>query len=422
MKHIKFFISTFIFFVLFSARCYSLTVIGSLDVVNPTQGCQGWALDPDNPNANISVHFYANAPAGSPGSVFLGATTANLPRPDVNAVTGYPGNHGFVWYMPLHLTTPCQLQIYAYGIDISGVGNPNLSNSPKLMPLLIEPISSTYNNSTVTIKASSRYAGAIFSLVWNGKEFINSADHGRLLQTASSFYSNLGSWNTECYNPTEGGSHNNANSTCTDSRLLDISNTNNELYSKTQMAFYAAPGVNMGTNSCPTPMNTVVTSSHVMEKWVSFEPNIPNAIKYKVKFYIPSNEAYLGMGQFEVITGYLNSEFNTIFQYNQTSQTLIQTNILADGEYNKPVVISTANGQYSMGIYSPEIPKTEIWGQGYGQFQFPTDGTYKWNFVRRILNVQANSTYTFNGFVCFGTLENVRYALSQLTVAYPNGN
>jgi len=72
--------------------------------------------------------------------------------------------------------------------------------------------------------------------------------------------------------------------------------------------------------------------------------------------------------QYEALTGYLNGEFNTFFQYNQNSQTLTQTNNLPDGEYNKPIVISTSDGQYAMGIYSPEIPRNEIWGQGYGQF------------------------------------------------------
>jgi hypothetical protein len=74
---------------------YSKPVIGYLDVAHPEQGCQGWALDLDNPNASITIHFYANAPAGSPGSVYLGSTFANRSRPDVNSA-GYPGNHGFL--------------------------------------------------------------------------------------------------------------------------------------------------------------------------------------------------------------------------------------------------------------------------------------------------------------------------------------
>ena len=429
LKNLKFCLLLII--IHFSVNSYSKLVIGHFDVGNPNQGLQGWALDPDNQYANIRIDFYANAPAGSAGSVLIGSTTANISRPDVNSATNYGGNHGFYWNFPVTYTTPCQLMIYAYGIDLNGELNSNLTNSPRFMPALTKQISNVAGNYPITIKANSQFAGAIFSLTWRGKEFINSADHGRLLQSASSFYNSDISWNAECYNPTEAGSHNNGNSTCTDSRLLAFNNLNGQLYSKTQMAFYAAPpkpfnslnqpATNVGTASCPNPKNDVVTSTHIFEKTVQIGvPNIPHAIKYEVKFYVPQNEIYLGMGQFEALTGYLNSEFNTFFQYNQDSQTLTQTNNLPNGEYNKPVIISTSDGQYAMGIYSPEISRNEIWGQGYGQFQFGGT-TSKWNFVRRILNVQPNTIYTFNSYVCVGTLENVRVTLSQLILTYPNG-
>lgn len=409
-----------LFVIGISLNCYSKRVIGYFDVAHPDEGLQGWALDPDNPNANIRIDFYANAPAGSYGSVFIGSTIAYLNRPDVNSATGYNGNHGFLWNLPVTLTTPCRLMIYAYGIDLNGEINPILTNSPRLMPILVKEISNNVGGYPLNIKASSQWGGAIYSLRWKGKEFINSEDHGRLLQSASSFYSHLNSWSAECYNPTEAGSDNNAASTCTDSRLLEFNNTNNILYSKTQMAFYGQPG--NSSPGCTRVLNNIVTSSHILEKSVQIGvPYLPHVIRYETKFYIPQNESYLGLGQFEALTAYLNAEFNTFFQYNQSSQTLTQTNNLANGEYNKPIIISTPDGQYAMGIYSPEIPKNEIWGQGYGQFQFPNQGTSKWNFVRRILNIQQNTTYTFKSYICVGTLENVRYTLSQLTSIYPNG-
>ncbi len=38
------------------------------------------------------------------------------------------------------------------------------------------------NNAGLYISTSNRTAGAVDSLVWNNKEFINSHDHGRQLQ------------------------------------------------------------------------------------------------------------------------------------------------------------------------------------------------------------------------------------------------
>ncbi|MDP1977640.1 hypothetical protein [Undibacterium sp.] len=43
----------------------------------------------------------------------------------------------------------------------------------------------------ITIRTCSHDAGAVCSLTWRGKEFINDYDHGRQLQSASSF-DNLG--------------------------------------------------------------------------------------------------------------------------------------------------------------------------------------------------------------------------------------
>src|SRR5947209_10853729 len=67
-------------------------------------------------------------------------------------------------------------------------------------------IRGTAGPSEIVITTTSRLAGAIHSLTWNGKEFIDSADHGRQLQSASSFADKAGRHNAETYNPTEAGS------------------------------------------------------------------------------------------------------------------------------------------------------------------------------------------------------------------------
>ena len=59
--------------------------------------------------------------------------------------------------------------------------------------------------SEIVITTTSRLAGAIHSLTWNGREFIDSADHGRQLQSAANF--DAGSrFSPETFNPTEAGS------------------------------------------------------------------------------------------------------------------------------------------------------------------------------------------------------------------------
>ena len=62
-------------------------------------------------------------------------------------------------------------------------------------------IAKPFAGSEIVVSASARTAGAIDSLTWNGREFLNSFDHGRELQSAASF-DGFG----ECLNPCMDGS------------------------------------------------------------------------------------------------------------------------------------------------------------------------------------------------------------------------
>ena len=75
--------------------------------------------------------------------------------------------------------------------------------------------------SEIVIRTTSRLAGAIDSLTWNGKEFIDSADHGRQLQSASNF--DVGTrFTPETFNPTEAGSRGDGAGPTSTSKLLSL--------------------------------------------------------------------------------------------------------------------------------------------------------------------------------------------------------
>src|ERR1700733_3779192 len=66
-------------------------------------------------------------------------------------------------------------------------------------------IRSPFDGSEIVITTASRLAGAIHSLTWKGREFIDSTDHGRQLQSALNL--NVSTPQTgETFNPTEAGS------------------------------------------------------------------------------------------------------------------------------------------------------------------------------------------------------------------------
>ena len=98
-------------------------------------------------------------------------------------------------------------------------------------------------DSEIVITTTNRLAGAIHSLTWNGKEFIDSFDHGRQLQSAASFdCARPGEFWAECFNPTEAGSRSDGAGPSSSSRLLRIQAQGNQLTTTTQMAYWLAPG------------------------------------------------------------------------------------------------------------------------------------------------------------------------------------
>ncbi len=98
----------------------------------PSCSTSGWALNPNIPNTSINVRIYDGDRDG--GGSYLGQFLANDPRPDVNIVTGLPGNHGFS--VSFSATNPNQAQLFSgtqhmlYAYAQGGI-NPKLSTSPQ---------------------------------------------------------------------------------------------------------------------------------------------------------------------------------------------------------------------------------------------------------------------------------------------------
>ena len=106
-------------------------------------------------------------------------------------------------------------------------------------------ISGTIGGKPLVIRTTSRLAGAIDSVKWDGVEFIDSHDHGRQLQSALNADVD-GVFHVECYNPTEAGSVVDALGPKSTSRLEFLSTKDGLLTTRTQMAYWLAPGMKSG--------------------------------------------------------------------------------------------------------------------------------------------------------------------------------
>src|SRR5208283_796089 len=146
-------------------------------------------------------------------------------------------------------------------------------------------IRGTTGSSEIVITTTERLAGAIHSLTWNGKEFIDSCDHGRQLQSAASFdCASPGKLWAECYNPTEAGSRADGAGNRSSSVLRSLRAEGAELRTTTQMAFWLAPGEK---SSGRPALNDKVLSDHLVSKTVRIGyKRLPSVIDYEVTFVV----------------------------------------------------------------------------------------------------------------------------------------
>src|SRR5579883_2542543 len=143
--------------------------------------------------------------------------------------------------------------------------------------------------SELVIKTTSRLAGAIDSLRWDGKEFIDSTDHGRQLQSASNL--DAGSRiSDETFNPTEAGSRADHVGPKSSSVLLWLRAEGNLLETRTRMAFWLRPGETSGKNPAK---NTTVVSDHLLSKRVTIGVgDLSQVVEYVATFTLPAGERH----------------------------------------------------------------------------------------------------------------------------------
>ena len=272
-------------------------------------------------------------------------------------------------------------------------------------------IRSSYAGSEIVISTTSRLAGAIDSLTWNGQGFINSADHGRQMQSASNF--DAGSrFSGETFNPTEAGSRFDGAGTMSTGRLLHLIATDNMLQTTNQMAFWLRPG----EKSAGQPAkNKQALSNHLLTKRVTIGyRDLPNVIQYDVTFGLPVDERHT-YAQFEAVTGYMPPEFSQFLTFDPQTGT---TQPVSDGpgEQGLPIILAKPSGSHAMGVYSPDLPSSATAKSGYGRWRFRAQKVVKWNCVFRVRNQSGvpAKDYSFRTFVVIGDLAAVTDALMSL--------
>lgn len=294
----------------------------------------------------------------------------------------------------------------------------------------------------IEITSCNHDAGAICSLKWRGKEFIDDWDRGRQLQTAANFLQTdvNSSKQAEKYNPTEAGSvidgpykgdipfkgiYPSPNSLFSSSKMLAQQSSksssgltdNNVLKTVVQPAFWVPVEDPNGEVTYQSKRYKVL-SNHIIRKEVTIGAyGLPHVIRYLTEYIVSAEERPHDHGVFEAITGYMPKEFSKFYTFDMSSERLRSIPSSINKEQELPLIFSTPDGRWAMGVFSPLLP--QIPNLGYGAFK--NSSTVKWNIVYRFNNPNKDrygrllkKTYGFESFIVVGSLNNVKTSLIQL--------
>ena len=273
-------------------------------------------------------------------------------------------------------------------------------------------LAGTLGGKPLVIRTTSRLAGAIDSVRWDGVEFIDSHDHGRQLQSAINADVD-GVFHAECYNPTEAGSVVDALGPKTTSRLEALSVRDGLLATRTRMAFWLAPGMKSHGHLA---QNRELLSNHVLHKQVRIgRPGMDHVLDYRVTFTVPPDREHRFL-QFESLTGYMPAAFSEAWSFDAAKGSLVPRT-RRNGEQREPVVLSTPSGAHAMGVFTPDRPPAGQPAVGYGSFEFPGAKVVKWNCVFRVRQAEPipAGDHAFRLFVVIGSREDCRRTLVDLT-------
>jgi len=282
----------------------------------------------------------------------------------------------------------------------------------------VQQITGIVGGDELVLKVSTRFGGAVESITWRGKEFINIFDHGRQISYA---------WGMdgygECLNPTEPGSASDLFKLSSTSQLLEVCRPESNLLTTTvQPAYWLAPGESgFCDGGAVEAVNDTLISDHLLHKTIEIGyGGIENVIAFTAE--ITTSESYKTL-YLEAPTGYLTDEFTNYWRYNPgtgelekpESQPLVEPWSFVHAS-KLPPILATEDGAYAMGAYTSEnVIVYEIL-----MYDVPNraDRTNKWNIVIHE-NPAPAGVYTYQSFIIVGTLEQVTEGMSRLFELHP---
>jgi hypothetical protein len=276
----------------------------------------------------------------------------------------------------------------------------------------------TVKNDRIYVGASSRTAGAIDSIVWNNREFVNSYDHGRQVQVALN-KNNL----SECYNPTQAGSLDDSIGFATTSKLEAIRAADDTLMAQTLAAFWLAPN-QKGQFCTGGGINTTKQSNYRINTAIKVGyAGLPHAIQFRSSILVPDVANHIVT---EMPAIYVAGDFTSFYTYDFASKKAIPfptvPSLGEQKEISQVIILATSDGRYAISTWSPELPQAgyEPWQYAYGNL-LPGSGVDATTNLRATFRagtpnapIAAGTSLHYRTFIVVGSLNDVKVTLQQL--------
>ncbi|WP_163993545.1 hypothetical protein [Pyxidicoccus caerfyrddinensis] len=322
-------------------------------------------------------------------------------------------------------------------MDAGGVGGPGGPQKPT-GPYGVHGAGkgdTSFGNETVQLGTADQYGGAINSLVYDGKEFINNIDHGRQMQVA---YSLDGSGETLM--PTEAGNNRDADGPTSTTQVQGVSVKDGSVTTAVKPAYWLEPGEAAGGYNGPdarVAKNTTEVSEDILSKTVTAGVGgHSNVIQYDSHIHLaePHDSIYV-----EAPTTYLPAEFDHHHRFDPATGESREygrvhseldpndpnANGFKDEAGNVPLIVSTPDGKHAMAIWSPDEARTDLQYR-FHQFDFAnTGGDTRYNASKMGVTFGMGSNVpqdiATRTYVVVGTVDEVKARLTELYQQNPTG-
>ncbi len=268
-------------------------------------------------------------------------------------------------------------------------------------------------NEIISVTISARDAGAVCSLVYGGKEFVNDDDHGRQMQVAW-IYNDM----DEAYNPTEAGSCRDGTGSKTTSQLLSVQIQSNTLRTVNHPAYWRHTDMpeKHRSNTALVTRDTLakkLTLGHdgnpnvlVFDTVVTISPELTGPPVTSLRIEAPTLYATADLSRhylFNLASGALTS-----VPSRSNRKNILNTRISRVTRRNLIPILSSPDGRYSVAFYTPQAEN--FWA--YFTWDVPGICVKVTTFFKHA--VKTGQSYSYRNFVIVGDMATVKASAMQL--------